>query len=240
MSVLSGNTSQGQWQAACCGFHALVFCSIDCIKDEMLNFAFSAKTLRDLQSNAPPLRLVTIMVSVKLAVHLKMILLGRVLLLSHTCWRWPSSMDPIVLCWSRDRNPNFPAASYMCNDLQPNPCAAVLSLMKLRFAFWMEQLFTVGSFICWMCRGEKRSLHLVLHREQTLSNNIQACISHLCRMQPNVPLISNGSQVQGKQWKPLCWLQLIFRATPQYTGLSLIMKAEHRTWQRSRASLTYC
>lgn len=197
------------------------------------------KPLRDLQSSSPLLRLIMSIVGVRLAEHLHVILLGRILLLSRACCKWPSSPDSIVFCCICDTNPKFPAASYMCNDLKLNPHTAMLCLMKFRFEFWTEQLFAIGSFICWMHRGEKKAVHLVMHRKQTLSNKIQARDSHVCRIQPNMPVIWDGSKVQGNQCEPLCWLQLIFRSTPQYTRLSLIMKAEYRSWQRSKASLMY-
>lgn len=199
---------------ACILLHMLHSLHTGWIMKKTWNFDFSMKPLRDLQSNSPLLRLIMSIIGVRLADHLPTILLGRILLLSRACCKWPSSLDPIVLCWIWDTSPNFPAASCTYNDLKLNLHTAMLCLMKFRFEFWTEQLFTVGSFICWMHRGEKRAVHLVTGRKQTLSNNIQARNSHVHRMQPNVPVLWEGSKVHWNHWDPLHWLRLIFRSAP--------------------------
>lgn len=147
------------------------------------------KPLKYLHSNSPLLILLTNIISIKLAENLQIILLGRILLLSYACCKWPSPWA--LLCSA--------ASKTQIQTSQMLPVCIVNSISNLTLqccVWWGSGLNSEWSsssqldlFICWMLRGGKRATHLLTHKKETFSNNIQACNSHVCRMQPNVPVI---------------------------------------------------
>lgn len=150
MTILSEHTSQAQWHAACCGLHCICLCfaphTTGWITNKTWNFGFAMKPLRDLQLNSLLLRLIISITGVRLAEHLPIILLGRILLLSPARCKWPSPPDPIVLCWVWDTNPNFPAASYTYNDLRVNPHTATFDEVQV----WIPNGATLPSWIFYL------------------------------------------------------------------------------------------
>lgn len=97
MTALSENTSQAQWHAASCGLRCICLYFAPYVTGWITNKTWSVhlaiKPLRDLQLNSPLLTLIMNIIGVRLAEYPQIILLGRILLPSFACFKWPSPSD---------------------------------------------------------------------------------------------------------------------------------------------------
>lgn len=189
------------------------------------------KPLRDLQSNSPLLVLIMDIIGARLAEHLQITLPGRILFvflarphcaLLHLRHKLKRPICFLYVHWSPAR---------------PLHCNAVFD--KVQVWIWVNKA-ALHSWIFNLLHAQQwKAVHLVLHREQIWSCSSQprraGCAEHspawLWDGRDPKSTEATGSLSIGFA----CFLDQLHGLT----GLSLIIKAEYRSWQRSRASLTY-